>query len=211
MATLSKNERYKKNPFRSIVIKNTITGTSTIYGSPKKNNDGFAIVSHETGEYNGDVAFGMRVKVDRTHFMKMYANGMRMFLGLSSPGIKVFMLIFDELMTDSNYQADSVVLNYDLLEDDIKKNISQATFYRGINELRKAKFLAPSYISGVYWINTDYVFRGNRLTLVNQYILEDEHEAHETGNSFSNVQKLNSLNDGNEKENIYEEAEPPEY
>ena len=29
---------------------------------------------------------------------------------------------------------------------------------------------------GVYWINIDYVFKGNRLTLINQYILERNKE-----------------------------------
>lgn len=193
MAMLSKEVRYKKNPFRDIVIKNTIVGTSTVYGSPNADTETFALVNSGTGEYEGDVCFGKRVKTDKTNFVKMYANGMRMFLGLKSPGIKVFMLIFDELMTNANYQADTVVLNYELLTDELKETISQATFYRGINELRKAKFLAPSYIPTIYWVNIDYVFRGNRLTIVNQYILEDEQEALETGDSVANIRKLNSI------------------
>lgn len=168
MAKPKKEERYKSNPFRDVIV-HTVTGVKTIYGSPKDNN-AFAMVSRETGEDFGDVAFGKKIKVDKTDFLKLYANGVKMFLDLKPAGIKVFMLVYDYLL--ENWQSDSVVLIYDLLSDEVKKDISQATFFRGIKDLINAEFLAPAWQAGTYWINTDYVFRGNRLTLVNQYILE---------------------------------------
>ncbi len=70
------------------------------------------MISRITGEYYGDIAFGKRINVDKTEFLKLYANGVKMFLGLSSAGIKVFMLIYDILMNKSNYQTDSVELLY---------------------------------------------------------------------------------------------------
>ena len=172
---IGNSERFAQNPFRGEVIKSTITGTRSIFASPTEENT-FAMVSRTTGEDFGDIAFGKRVKVDKTHFLKVYANGMKMFLDLKPAGIKVFMFIFDQLMQDQNYQADSIDLTYTMLDDVVKKEIGRTTFFRGIKELREAHFLAPSLKDGTYWINCDYVFRGNRLTLVNEYILQNGEE-----------------------------------
>jgi len=172
---LRQEEKFAMNPFRSEVVKNTVSGTRAIYASPSSENT-FAMVSRTTGEDLGNIAFGKRVTVDKTHFLKVYANGIKMFLNLKKPGIKVFMIVFDKLMENKNYQADSVDLVYSMLDDIIKQDIGRSTFYNGIRELKKANFLAPSFQEGKYWINCDYVFRGERLTLVNEYILQDYEE-----------------------------------
>ncbi len=167
--------KYAKNPFRANVIKHTVSGTRMIYSSPTEN-DTFAAVSRNTGEDLGNLAFGKRVKTDKTQFMKLYADGVKMFLGLKNPGIKVFMLIYDILMSNDNYQADTVDLVYNMLEDDIRDKIGKTTFYKGIKELKDVNFLAPTLQEGKFWINADYVFRGDRLTLVNEYIIADNEE-----------------------------------
>ena len=167
--------KYAKNPFRANVIKHTVSGTRMIYSSPTEN-DTFAAVSRNTGEDLGNLAFGKRVKTDKTQFMKLYADGVKMFLGLKNPGIKVFMLIYDILMSNDNYQADTVDLVYNMLEDDVRKKIGKTTFYKGIKELKDVNFLAPTLQEGKFWINADYVFRGDRLTLVNEYIIADNEE-----------------------------------
>lgn len=168
-------QRYMQNPFKKEVITQTITGTRAIYASPTKENS-FAMVDRITGEDKGDITFGKRITVDKTHFMKLYADGVKMFLGLKSAGIKVFMLIYDSLMKDKNYQADNVMLSYEMLDKNIQKKISRTVFYSGLRELKKVNFLAPAALKGVYWINPNYIFRGDRLTLVNQYILDMQEE-----------------------------------
>ena len=45
-----------------------------------------------------------------------------------------------------------------------------------IKELKDVNFLAPTLQEGKFWINADYVFRGDRLTLVNEYIIADNEE-----------------------------------
>ena len=75
-----------------------------------------------------------------------------------------------------DYQQDKIDLTYSLLDENIKASISRTTFTRGVKELRNVNFLAPTMHDGVYWINIDYVFKGNRLTLINQYILERNEE-----------------------------------
>jgi len=165
-------ERYAQNPFRVEVIQNTISGTRTIFASPSKENI-FAMISRETGQDFGNIAFGKKVKVDKTQFLKIYANGIKMFLNLKKPGIKVFMIVFEKLMDDENYQADNIDLVYNMLDDNVKQEIGRTTFFKGIKELKEARFLAPSLQDGKYWINCDYVFRGTRLTLVNEYVMQE--------------------------------------
>ena len=172
MSRKNRGERHKRNPFRHEVVAHTVRGTRAIYASPSKENN-FAMISRETGECFGNIAFGKRVTVDKTNFLKFYAAGIKMFLDLKNPGIKVFMLIYDLLLENKNYQTDKIELLYELLDPKIQEQISRTTFYRGIKELIAANFLAPSFIDGVYWFNCDYVFRGDRLTLVNEYISQD--------------------------------------
>lgn len=176
MARLKSSEKYAKNPFAQQAIIHTVTGTRMIYSNPTGNNDRFAAVNTNTGEDVGDLQFGRRIRVDKTHFLKFYAEGVRMFLGLKSPGIKVFMIIYQLLIDDPDYQQDKIDLTYSLLDENIKASISRTTFTRGVKELRNVNFLAPTMHDGVYWINIDYVFKGNRLTLINQYILERNEE-----------------------------------
>ena len=158
MARVKKEDKYAKNPFMQQALVHTVTGTRMIYGSPT-GDDTFAAVNMTTGENLGDLQFGKRLKVDKTNFLKFYADGVRMFLGLSK-----------------DFNQEKIELSYDLLEPEIQEHISRATFFRGIKELKEVNFLAPTLFDGIYWINVDYVFKGDRLTLVNQYILEGTEE-----------------------------------
>lgn len=176
MPRLPVEERYDRNPFRSAVITHTVQGQRMIYASPDGSGERFAAVDITTGEDIGGLQFGRRIKVDKTQFLKLYADGVRMFLGLGKPGIRVFMIIYQLLLDNKNYQADRIDLTYAMLPPEVQETISQGTLSRGLKQLRDANFLAPAQRDGVYWINTDYVFRGDRLTLVNQYILNDAKE-----------------------------------
>ena len=54
--------------------------------------------------------------------------------------------------------------------------------------LKDVNFLAPTLQEGKFWINADYVFRGDRLTLVNEYIIADNEER--VNNSSSEMDKV---------------------
>ena len=127
MARLKASEKYAKNPFAQQAIIHTVTGTRMIYSNPTGDSDRFAAVNKNTGENAGDLQFGRRVKVDKTHFLKFYAEGVQMFLGLKSPGIKVFMVIY-QLFDDPNYQQDKIDLTYSLLPKDVQDSISRTTY-----------------------------------------------------------------------------------
>ena len=179
MPRIKKDEKFAENPFVDSAIIHTVTGTRMVYTNPIGDKDTFACVNTSTGEMREiqDISFGKRIVVDKTRFLKVYADGVRMFLNLSSAGVKVFMIIYQLLVDDPSkdpHASEKVVLNYEFLANEIKGAISKATFYRGIRELKKAKLIAPTLVDGLYWVNIDYIFKGDRLTLVNQYILDKQ-------------------------------------
>lgn len=182
MARLKKEEKFETNPFARNAVVHTVTGKRMVFANPSEDTTRFAMVSREDGEDHGDISFGRRITVDKTNFLKFYADGVRMFLGLKSAGIKVFMIIYQQLLDSREFQQDKILLNYDMLEDDIQETISRATFFRGIAELKKVHFLAPTPADSTFWINIDYVFKGDRLTLVNQYILDPKYTDTLNGN-----------------------------
>lgn len=65
-----------------------------------------------------------------------------------------------------------IILNYDMLSEDEQKLLSRSTFERGISELIKANFIAETYVATYYFINPSYIFNGNRIAIVKEYILK---------------------------------------
>jgi AraC-like DNA-binding protein len=48
-------------------------------------------------------------------------------------------------------------------------NISRSTFSRGLKELIEKRFLAAQPGPGLYWVNPDFIWNGDRLTFVKEY------------------------------------------
>lgn len=181
--------KYVKNPFMQSALAHTVQGNRVITG---KEDNTRMIVNRDTGEVEGITGFYQRITVDRTSFLKVYAQGIRALLGLKPAGMKVFIIVYDEMLDDRNYQKDQIVLNYEMLEDDIKESMSKATFFRGISQLIEGNILAESPIRGMYWINVDYIYRGNRLALCKEYVME---EAKEVDPTTYKPKKINVTND----------------
>ena len=77
MARLKASEKYAKIHSHNRPLLFTVTGTRMIYSNPTGDSDRFAAVNKNTGENAGDLQFGRRVKVDKTHFLKFYAEACR--------------------------------------------------------------------------------------------------------------------------------------
>ena len=152
--------KYVKNPFMQSALAHTVQGNRVITG---KEDNTRMIVNRDTGEVEGITGFYQRITVDRTSFLKVYAQGIRALLGLKPAGMKVFIIVYDEM-----------------LEDDIKESMSKATFFRGISQLIEGNILAESPIRGMYWINVDYIYRGNRLALCKEYVMDEAKEVDPT-------------------------------
>lgn len=166
--------KYKENPWLSKAVVQTVKGNRII--TAKGDDSKKLIISPETGEIEGFSGFYTRQEVDKTHFLKLYADGIRALTGLNTAGMKIFLLVYDIVTSNEGFNKDMVMLNYEMLDDDVKKEFSVRTFQRGITDLIKHEFLAKTMQSGVYFINPTYIYNGNRLAIVNEYIMKTKEE-----------------------------------
>lgn len=157
--------RYRTNPFLPDAATNTKQGTKRL---TNKAGDKFMIVS-EHGEIVANSGFHEIVEVDKTQFVKLYINGVKAFQGLKAAGAKVFELIY--MAVQDAPGTDRIHLHFMTIEQDITK-ISRATFDRGMTELIDRGFIAESLIPGMYYLNIDYMFNGNRLAFIKEYRLK---------------------------------------
>ncbi|WP_312738058.1 replication/maintenance protein RepL [Atlantibacter hermannii] len=164
-------ERFTSNPFLPAASENTKTGVKRITGSQK---DRMMVINQNTGEVvSGGVGFWHCKEVDRSQFLKLYINGVKAISGLSAAGTKVFEILYRTMQEHKD--KDQIYLSFNSINQDITK-ISRATFSRGVTDLIKNKFIAESQIPSLYFINPDFIFNGDRLSFVNEYILKGSKE-----------------------------------
>jgi len=51
--------------------------------------------------------------------------------------------------------------------------ISRATYFKGMKELVEKNFIEETMIQNYYFINSDFMFNGDRLSFVKSYILTE--------------------------------------
>ena len=165
--------KYKENPWLKDTALQTVVGTRVITG--KGDEDRKLIIAAETGEIQGFTGFYTRIKTDKTHFLKVYANGVRALTGLSTAGMKAFIVLYDIITSNKGFGKDIVILNYDMLSEEQQSTISLRTFQRGITDLIEHDFLAETFQVGVYFVNPTFIFNGDRLALIKEYVLDDNY------------------------------------
>lgn len=164
-------KRYKENPWLEKAALQTVLGTRVI--TAQGDNDRKLIISKGTGEIQGLTGFYTRIKTDKTHFLKVYADGVRALTGLSTAGMKIFILVYDKITSNEGFGKDTIMLNYDMLTNEQQEQFSLRTFQRGISDLIDHDFLAETMQTGVYFVNPTFIFNGDRLALVKEYVLTD--------------------------------------
>ena len=151
---------HTENPFMAKTNVSTRTKRIT-------NKRGDMMLLSNEGEIVSNVAgFWKAEEVDSTKFLKLFVNGVRALAELSNPGTRVFELLYSEMQ--NNIGKDQVYLSFTGIEDTTK--ISRATFKRGMAELIDKKFIAAMPAVGWYWVNPDYMWNGDRLAFVKEYI-----------------------------------------
>lgn len=159
--------RYKENPFLLPAVSNTKSGSKKV----TSNKDKLLIINEETGEQLAGAGFFHYEEVDKTQFLKLYINGVKALTELTSPGTKVFEVLYRTVQ--DNINKDRVTLAYDLIDQNVV-SISESTFYRGMKELIEKKFIAETTIQNLYFINPDYIFNGDRLSFVKTFIKSND-------------------------------------
>ena len=170
MAKRRDTKKYRENPWLEKAAIQTVVGNRII--TAKGDSDKKFIIAPDTGEIEGFTGFYTKQEVDKTHFLKLYADGIRALTGLSTAGMKVFMLVYDKVTSNDGFNKDTIMLNYEMLSDDEKAEFGLRTFQRGITDLINHEFLAETLQIGVYFINPTYIYNGNRLAIVNEYIMK---------------------------------------
>jgi hypothetical protein len=125
---------------------------------------------------NGDdskpvATFTSTYAVDKEQFCKLYLAGVLGLRKLNSAGMKVFQVLFNELR--KNAGKDRVQMAY-IMTNEVKIDISQPTYARGVRNLYENDFIAPvEGFASTWWVNPDFIFNGNRLNINNTYILNE--------------------------------------
>lgn len=125
------------------------------------------LVNSETGEITAKIAgFWEAEEVDATRFVKLFINGVKALKELSPAGTKVFEVLY--LRMQDSVSKDQVYMSYSTI-DQVITPLSEATYTRGMRELVDKEFLAASPHIGLFWINPDFVWNGDRLAFVKEY------------------------------------------
>lgn len=156
-------KRYERNPFISGALASTKTGVRKI-----SNSDGnrMMVVSEQTGEIMAPAGFWHAQEVDKTAFVKLFVNGVKALRALTGSGTKVFEVLY--LRVQEGIGKDQLWLTYPSLDQAVTP-MSEATFYRGMRELLDKAFIAESTTPGLYFLNPDYLWNGDRLAFVQEY------------------------------------------
>jgi len=133
---------------------------------------GFKFVDDTTGELVGSgVRHFMKFEeVDASKFVKLFLDGMKQAAGLKpKSGMVLFEIVYRLLQEKPN--SDEVALSWRLAVD-MGYTIPERTFRDGLRQLLEKEFLYESLVEGVYFVNIQYMFNGDRLTFIKGYQLK---------------------------------------
>src|ERR1017187_6734061 len=123
------------------------------------------IVDNSTGELKGigGVGFWWQEEVDATRFVKLFLEGIKQAANLSKSGMQIFELVYHQIC--ENHNNDKIELSQYFAHD---RGLNERTFRRGLRELLEKEFLYRSTSDGVFFINIQYMFNGDRLAFVDR-------------------------------------------
>lgn len=127
------------------------------------------IMNPTTGELlgNASAAYITHEEVDQTRFVKLYLDGIKQMVGLSKTGLLVFELVFAQMQSTPN--DDRIVLNMHTAK---KAGIPERTFRRGVRDMLEKKLMFASPSEGLFFINIQFMFNGDRLHFIKSYHLK---------------------------------------
>lgn len=166
--------KHKENPF---LVENTVSTRKrrTVVGGK-----GMAIVNTETGEVETAVEIVRVTTVDTEQFVKVFTQNLRVFFDLSSITIKLLEVLLSQVQKAPN--TDKVMLNVSIAQDYFtetsREPISKASFHRAIKEMLDKNFVAETQLSGLFFINPNLFFNGDRVRFVTELQRKKANEDH---------------------------------
>ena len=126
------------------------------------------LISKDSGEVVNDVAgFWQSEEVDSTQFVKLFVQGVKALKELTSAGTKVFELLYQRVQEVPN--KDHVNMAFWSINQDMTP-MSESTHGRGMGELMQKGFIAATPTLGLYWVNPNFLWNGDRLAFVKTYV-----------------------------------------
>lgn len=141
------------------------------------------LVDEATGESHGDMAIVASQKVvDKEEFVKFFGAGIIEVFDLTKPGKDLFKTVLHAYL-DAQNQPDQIYINLAILKDEYGYSRSRATFASAMAELLTKAFLAPvENRENLYWVNPHLFYKGNRIRIVNEFVLAGTKEHKELEN-----------------------------
>lgn len=170
--------KYKENPFLekevlTIKVKNKRVGVAS----------GTALVDTQTGETVGMTTIAQKIEVDAEEFIKLYTKDITVYFELSPSGIKTFAILLREVQGKA-INRDKVFFKYDQIDFHGNIQMSQAVFYRGIQELVTKQFIAKASDPNWYFLNPSLIFNGDRARFVKEYHIQQGTKRNENAKAF---------------------------
>ena len=124
------------------------------------------VVSKGTGEINKQkiLVLGEQKIVDTQEYSKVYMGSLSKFFGLS----KKALVMLNYIMENIRYNEDRICLYYPDVKD--KTGMVKTTMYSSIKQMLKCNMIAKASTPGCYYINPAVMFKGERITIVLDYI-----------------------------------------
>jgi hypothetical protein len=159
-------KKFEKNPF---IFENTDNAILTLQLPTKKQkkivgSSNLGVTDVHTGDVVGGNFLWVEKSVDEEQFAKVYLKEMHHLYGLKRTGLQTLHYLLSKLEPNK----DLVYIYYPDMQDFCGWT-NKRTCYIGLKELIAHKFIAPSFMSGWWFINPKIIFNGSRLTLVTTY------------------------------------------
>ena len=164
-----KRIRYESNPFmqnltKQVLKKTNIQTRKTEIRSLKAENK--ALVMGFSGEIDESAALYVQHNaVEKKQFVKLFGAGIALMNDLDKSSTKLFIEILTYVQ--NNKGTDLIFINQS------KTSLSRPTFYKAINQLIEKKLIALGEAPGMYWLNPIFLWNGNRLRFVQEFVKEE--------------------------------------
>ncbi len=179
--TKSKSEYYISR--KDIIAKKENPWSKTLVQTMKRGHKitGFAsaqhsLVNNKTGETtDGGAIIGNRKIVDKEEFVKFFGAGLVEAFSLSKTAKDVFLTILHAYIGKNTLSGrpDQIYLTYPVAKEELAYKKARATFTSGLNELCVKQFMAPvENREGFYWLNPNLFYKGDRMLIVKDYVVE---------------------------------------
>lgn len=121
-------------------------------------------IDNSSGEVK-DVIMGIQKEVDSHEFTKLYHEGLNEIMGLTDKSSKILYYLASRL------RKDQMQIEFDIDNCTDVTGYSKSSVYNAMAELLEFNIIARHKKSYIYFINPLYIFNGDRLTIVKQYVM----------------------------------------